>query len=84
MFEILNIPIGSYRELHDRYPNKEALVYDMVEGRGIFDGGMLYALGNSEERVDMLRKFEQEMPGHRCRLLHTSPMDLDGRPYFID
>ena len=84
-YEVVERRVDSYEELHSLYPNKEVLAYDLDDLTSIFDGGIVYAVGDVDTCYKAFEQFRRDHPNSIYTYIITSPVDLrTGLPMFCD
>ncbi len=86
MSKVLNVFVKDYHDLHVKFPDKWAFVYDLAPGDGLFNGGTVYKIANTDaECTGFLKEFKKVFGDkYLCTILPTSPTEMNGTPYFDD
>lgn len=74
-YKVVEEFIGSFEELHNKYPNMEALVYNWTGDSFYENGGMVYAVSDNIGKSDMGTQFKKEHPNTLRSYILTSPND---------
>lgn len=83
-YELVEEFIPTFKELHNRFPNREVVFYDWLDGEYYFNGGMIYAIADEGDCSSAITQFKSDHPDKKCRSIPTSPVDEEDPSFLSD